>query len=77
VQAVKGNRAAVIPGPDATPQESHSMNRYLKAITGAVIAGLTSLQASLEGGLTAAESITAAIAALVALGAVWAIPNSD
>ena len=53
------------------------MSRYLKAITGAVVAGLTSLQAALDdGGITAQEGVTAAIATLVALGLVWAVPNT-
>jgi hypothetical protein len=51
--------------------------RYAKAIVAALIAGLTSLQASLDGGLTAAEGIGAGLAALVALGAVWAVPNTS
>lgn len=53
------------------------MSAYLKAIVGAVVAGLTALQAALDdGGITAQEGVTAAIAALVALGAVWIVPNS-
>jgi hypothetical protein len=53
------------------------VSRYLKAITGAVVAGLTSLQAALDdGGITAQEGVTAAIATLVALGLVWAVPNT-
>jgi hypothetical protein len=52
------------------------LSSYLKAITGAVIAGLTSLQAALnEGGIDAQEAVTAGIAALVALGVIWAVPN--
>jgi len=50
---------------------------YLKAIAGALIAGLTSLQAALDdGGIDAQEGITAGIATLVALGVIWAVPNS-
>lgn len=49
--------------------------RYAKAITGAVITGLASLQAAWDGGVTGTEGIGVAIATLVALGAVWAIPN--
>jgi hypothetical protein len=48
---------------------------YAKAFVGAAIAGLSSLQASLEGSVTAAEWITAAVATLAAFGAVWAVPN--
>lgn len=52
------------------------MSNYLKAIVGAVVAGLTALQAALDDdGITAQEGIGAAIAALVALGVVWAVPN--
>lgn len=52
------------------------MGKYAKAIVGALVAGLSSLQAALDDGLTAQESIGAAIAALLALGVVWAVPNS-
>lgn len=52
------------------------MMKYAKAIVGAVVAGLTSLQAALDdGGITAQEGVAAAIATLGALGLVWAIPN--
>jgi hypothetical protein len=53
------------------------MTKYAKAIVGAAVAGLTSLQAALDdGGITAQEGVTAAIATLVALGLVWAVPNT-
>ena len=52
------------------------MQLYLKALVGALVAGLTSLQAALDnGGITAQEGVTAGIATLVALGVVWAVPN--
>jgi hypothetical protein len=50
---------------------------YLKAVVGGLIAGLTSLQVALDGGVTVAEGVAATVAALVAFGAVWAVPNAD
>lgn len=51
---------------------------YLKAIVGALIAGLGSLyQAADAGGVSAQEWIATAIATLTALGVVWGIPNID
>jgi hypothetical protein len=48
----------------------------LKAITAALVAGLTALATALEdGGITAGDWITVAITFLVALGAVWTVPN--
>lgn len=53
-----------------------SVNRYLKAITAALVAGLGSLQvAETDGQVTARELITVAIAGLAALGATWGVPN--
>jgi sugar phosphate permease len=50
---------------------------YAKAILGALIAGLTALGTALtDGGVSASEWVAAAIATLVALGAVYAIPNA-
>lgn len=57
------------------------MTAYAKALTAAAIAALTALATGLtpdpDGtvALSAAEWITAAIAALTALSAVWAVPN--
>lgn len=57
------------------------MQRYAKAITGAVVAGLSTLALGLTDAsaagtdLTGQEWLTAAIAFLVGLGAVWAVPN--
>jgi phage tail tape-measure protein len=76
-QVVKGNRTPSPRRVNRLTNEGTTMNRYLKAIVGAAIAGLTSVQASLEGGLTAGEYVTAAVALLVAFGAVWAVPNAD
>jgi hypothetical protein len=52
------------------------MLTYAKAIIAALVAGLSSVAVALEDGhITAQEGVTAAIATLVALGAVAAIPN--
>lgn len=53
------------------------MTQYLKAITAAIVTGLTAVLASWEDGgdLSAQEIVVAVIAALVALGGVWAVPN--
>lgn len=49
---------------------------YLKAITGALATGLGSLALGIsDGSLTPQEYIYAAVAALTALGAIWAVPN--
>ena len=49
---------------------------YGKAITGAVVAGLSVLLAA-AGQLDPKDYLAAAIAFLVAGGAVWAIPNTS
>ncbi len=50
---------------------------YLKALVGALIAGLGAIQTGLaDGSMTSQEYVTAAIAFVVALGLVYAIPNS-
>jgi hypothetical protein len=49
---------------------------YLKAITAALVAGLGAVAAALDDdSLSTQEGVTVAIAFLVALGAVWAVPN--
>ena len=50
---------------------------YLKALIAAVVAGLGVIAASLAdgGALTAQDYVSAAIAGLVALSAVFAVPN--
>jgi hypothetical protein len=53
---------------------------YLKAVVAAVIAALTALSAYLVnntslGDITAGQWVQVGIAFLVALGAVWAVPN--
>lgn len=50
---------------------------YAKAIVGALVAGLSAIAVALgDNALSAQECVTAAIAALVALGAIWAVPNT-
>lgn len=52
------------------------MRAYAKALVGALVAGLTALgTAAADGTLTGGEWVAAAVAALLALGAVWATPN--
>lgn len=57
------------------------MNRiapYAKALTGALIAGLASLQQALDDSAVSAQEWTGiAIATLSGLALVWAIPNKD
>lgn len=50
---------------------------YAKAVIAALVAGLSVIGASLAdgGALTAQDWVSAAIAFLVALGAVFAVPN--
>lgn len=51
------------------------MPYYAKAIIAALVAGLTAVGTSLDGGLTTGEILTAVVAFLVALGAVYTVPN--
>jgi len=63
----------------------NSVAPYAKAITGAIIAALSALSVALipdsaagaTSNVTSSEWVTIAIAFLVALSAVWAIPNTD
>jgi hypothetical protein len=50
---------------------------YLKALIAALVAGLSVVAASLAdgGALTAQDYVSASLAFLVALGAVFAVPN--
>ena len=51
---------------------------YAKAIVGAAIAGLGTLQQALDdNGVTAQEWTGVAIATLSGLALIWAIPNKD
>ena len=56
------------------------LSPYLKAVTAALVAGGSVLATKLAddssfGDLTAADWLAGALAFLVALGAVWAVPN--
>ena len=49
---------------------------YAKAVTAAVVAGLSAAAAALDDEtISTQEWVTIAIAFFVALGAVWAVPN--
>lgn len=51
--------------------------QYMKAIVGALIAGLTAVGTGLDdGAVSGAEWLGVAIATLGALGVIWAVPNS-
>jgi hypothetical protein len=51
---------------------------YLKAVAAAVVTGLGSLQvAYLDNVVTREEWIGVAVATVVALGGVWAVPNQQ
>lgn len=51
---------------------------YAKALIGALVAGLGSLQQALDDGyVTAQEGTGVAIAFLSGLALVWAVPNKD
>ena len=51
---------------------------YIKAILAFAIAGVGALAtAAVDGGVTLGEGLSAAAAALVALGGVYQIPNAD
>lgn len=49
--------------------------QYAKALVGALIAALSALIPVMEDGLTTTEVLTAVVAALVGLSAVFAVPN--
>lgn len=51
------------------------MRAYGKAIVGALVAGLGTLQLALPDGITVYEWISVAVTTLVAFGAVWQVPN--
>jgi len=53
------------------------VTQYLKAIVAGLIAGLSSIVTALgDNTISTQEWVTAAIAFLVALSAVWAVPNA-
>lgn len=50
---------------------------YGKAVTGALVAGLGALGAALsDGAVSPVEAVTIASATVVALGAIWTVPNA-
>lgn len=54
------------------------MQKYLKAIYGAVASGLGALSvAYADGAITGQEWVTIAIATLGALGVIWGVPNKE
>lgn len=55
------------------------MDRYAKAVVGALVAGLAVIETPLALGqhLTAATVVAALIAALTALATVWVVPNAQ
>jgi hypothetical protein len=53
-----------------------NVQKYLKALFGAALAGLGALQvAYLDDTITRPEAITVAIATVSALGVIWGVPN--
>ena len=53
-----------------------SWQHYAKAIAGALVAALTALSTALvDGVVESTEWITVAVAAITALGVIWAVPN--
>lgn len=54
------------------------MNKYAKAIVGALVAGLAALQtALLDDKVTTNEWIAVATAVVTALGLIWGVQNKD
>jgi len=54
------------------------MKAYLKAFVGSLVAALAALVTALDDEkLSVQEGLTAAIAFLVALGVIWAVPNEE
>lgn len=53
------------------------LNRYAKAVVGAVVAALSAYQvAQADNVITQQEWVTVAVAFFTALGLVWGVPNS-
>lgn len=69
------------PSPAPSPASSGVSSKvapYAKAIIGALIAGVSVIAAGVtDGHLSAGEWVSALLAALVALGGVYKIPNAD
>lgn len=53
------------------------LDRYAKAIVGALVTGVGMYQASRQGGVTSDEWIAILVAITTALGAIWAVPNKE
>lgn len=54
------------------------MNRYAKAVVGALVAALSAYQAAqIDNTITTQEWVTIAVAFLTGLGLVWGVPNTD
>jgi len=52
------------------------VDRYAKAVVGAILAGLGALSTALTDGVTATEWVLVAIAVFGSFGMVWATPNA-
>jgi len=53
------------------------MDRYAKAIAGAILAGLSALAPTIaDGNITATDWVLAAIAVVSTFGLVWSVPNA-
>lgn len=53
------------------------MDRYAKAVVGAILAGLSALAPTIaDGQITATDWVLAAIATFSAFGMIWAVPNA-
>lgn len=54
-----------------------SIAPYAKAVAGGVIAGASAAVPLVDDGLTTSDVLVIAIAFVVGLGGVWAVPNKD
>jgi hypothetical protein len=64
-------------GLTANQLEDQQVKTYAKAIVGGLVAGLGAAASALDDGrFTVQEGITATVAFLVTLGAVWITPNA-
>ena len=53
------------------------MDRYAKAVTGAILAGLSALAPTIaDGQITATDWVLTAIAVVSTFGLVWSVPNA-
>jgi len=53
------------------------VDRYAKAVVGAILAGLGALSTALTDGITATEWVLVAIAVFGSFGMVWATKNTE